>query len=148
MGSQPLVLRCYGSLIVEFYNSFRAHTSLQVMRISSDILNSYEFAIDDSTRKLERYASNGSAESRYKAAIGPDSAGQVQEIVQIANEFRIPLHPFSTGRYLGYGGAAPALSGSVVLDLRLIAAQVDSIGQVQRVPRYSQDGRGLFSDQF
>ena len=40
------------------------------------------------------------------------------EIVRIANEFRIPLYPISTGRNLGYGGSAPVLSGSVVLDLK------------------------------
>ena len=52
------------------------------------------------------------------AALAPDSAEQVQEIVRIANEFRIPLYPISTGRNLGYGGSAPVLSGSVVLDLK------------------------------
>ena len=52
------------------------------------------------------------------AAVAPDTAEQVQEIVRIANEFRIPLYPISTGRNLGYGGSAPALSGSVVLDLK------------------------------
>ncbi len=52
------------------------------------------------------------------AAVAPESAEQVQEIVRIANEFRIPLYPISTGRNLGYGGSAPVLSGSVVLDLK------------------------------
>ena len=52
------------------------------------------------------------------AAVAPDSAEQVQEIVRIANEFRIPLYPISTGRNSGYGGSAPVLSGSVVLDLK------------------------------
>ena len=52
------------------------------------------------------------------AAVAPISAEQVQEIVRIANEYRVPLYPISTGRNLGYGGAAPALSGSVVIDLK------------------------------
>jgi len=52
------------------------------------------------------------------AALAPDSAEQVQAVVRIANEFRIPLYPVSTGRNLGYGGSAPVLSGSVVLDLK------------------------------
>ena len=38
--------------------------------------------------------------------------------MRIANEFRVPLYPISTGRNLGYGGSAPVLSGSVVLDLK------------------------------
>lgn len=52
------------------------------------------------------------------AALAPDSVEQVQEIVRIANTYRIPLYPISTGRNLGYGGSAPTLSGSVILDLR------------------------------
>jgi 4-cresol dehydrogenase (hydroxylating) len=50
--------------------------------------------------------------------IGPNSVEQVQEIVKIANEFKIPLWPVSTGRNLGYGGAAPRVSGTMVLDLK------------------------------
>ncbi|MCC6201840.1 MAG: FAD-binding oxidoreductase [Gammaproteobacteria bacterium] len=52
------------------------------------------------------------------AALAPDSVEQVREIVRIANDHRVPLYPISTGRNLGYGGSAPTLSGSVVLDLR------------------------------
>ena len=52
------------------------------------------------------------------AAVAPDSAEQVQAVVRIANELRIPLYAISTGRNLGYGGSAPVLSGSVVLDLK------------------------------
>jgi 4-cresol dehydrogenase (hydroxylating) len=52
------------------------------------------------------------------AAVAPESTEQVQAIVRIANEFRGPLYPISTGRNLGYGGSAPVLSGSVVLDLK------------------------------
>jgi 4-cresol dehydrogenase (hydroxylating) len=61
----------------------------------------------------------GEAEEKVaSAAVAPDSAEQVREIVKIANEFRVPLYPISTGRNLGYGGSAPVLSGSVVLDLK------------------------------
>ena len=42
---------------------------------------------------------------------------QVQGIVKIANQYGLPLYPISTGRNLTYGGAAPAYSGSVVVDL-------------------------------
>jgi FAD/FMN-containing dehydrogenase len=52
------------------------------------------------------------------AAVAPDSVEQVQQIVRIANAYRIPLWTVSTGRNLGYGGASPAYSGSVVVDLK------------------------------
>jgi 4-cresol dehydrogenase (hydroxylating) len=51
-------------------------------------------------------------------ALAPVSTEQVQQIVRIANKYRIPIYPISTGKNLGYGGSAPAYSGSVVLDLK------------------------------
>ena len=50
------------------------------------------------------------------AALAPQSAEEVQAVMKIANAYRIPIYPVSTGRNLGYGGSAPVLSGSVVLD--------------------------------
>ena len=52
------------------------------------------------------------------AAVAPDSVEQVQAVVKIANEHGIPLWPISGGKNYGYGGAAPRLPGSVVLDLK------------------------------
>lgn len=52
------------------------------------------------------------------AAVAPQSVEEVQEIVRIANRYKIPLYAISTGRNLGYGGSAPAYSGSVVVDLK------------------------------
>ncbi|MBI4265819.1 MAG: FAD-binding oxidoreductase [Acidobacteria bacterium] len=52
------------------------------------------------------------------AAIAPTTTEQVSEVVRVANRFRIPIFPIATGRNLGYGGSAPNLSGSVVVDLK------------------------------
>jgi 4-cresol dehydrogenase (hydroxylating) len=52
------------------------------------------------------------------AAVAPDTVEQVQAIVRIANEHKLPLYPISTGKNLGYGGSAPNLRGSVVVDLK------------------------------
>jgi 4-cresol dehydrogenase (hydroxylating) len=61
----------------------------------------------------------GEPEERIASgAVAPDSVEQVQAIVRIANQYKIPLYPISTGRNLGYGGSAPNYSGSVVLDLK------------------------------
>ena len=59
------------------------------------------------------------AEDRVPAAaVAPDGVEQVQQIVRIANQYKIPLWTISTGKNLGYGGSAPVLSGSVVVDLK------------------------------
>ncbi len=61
----------------------------------------------------------GEPEERIaSAAVAPDSVEQVQQIARIANRYKIPIYPIATGRNLGYGGSAPAFSGSVVLDLK------------------------------
>ena len=61
----------------------------------------------------------GEAEERVaSAAVAPTTVEHVQQIVRTANKFRIPLYPISTGRNLTYGGSAPNLRGSVVVDLK------------------------------
>ena len=51
------------------------------------------------------------------AAIAPDNAEQVQAVLKVANQYKIPLWPISCGKNHGYGGAAPRMAGTVVLDL-------------------------------
>ncbi len=61
----------------------------------------------------------GEPEDRVaSAAVAPARVEEVQEVVRIANRFRIPIYPISTGRNLTYGGSAPVYSGSVVIDLK------------------------------
>ncbi len=61
----------------------------------------------------------GEPEERIaSAAVAPSSTEEVQALMRIANRFKIPMYPISTGKNLGYGGSAPTWSGSVVLDLK------------------------------
>ena len=60
----------------------------------------------------------GPEEIVASAAVAPDSVEQVQKVTRIAITFKIPIYPISPGKNLGYGGSAPNLSGSVVLDLK------------------------------
>jgi 4-cresol dehydrogenase (hydroxylating) len=61
----------------------------------------------------------GEPEERLvSAAVAPSTVEQVQAVMRAANRYRIPIYPISTGKNLGYGGSAPNLSGSVVLDLK------------------------------
>ncbi|KAI1324843.1 vanillyl alcohol oxidase [Xylariaceae sp. FL0255] len=51
------------------------------------------------------------------AVVYPGTTEEVQEIVRWANDYNVPIFPISMGRNLGYGGAAPRVRGSVVIDL-------------------------------
>lgn len=52
------------------------------------------------------------------AVVTPTSVEEVQAVVRIANETRVPLWTHSQGRNNGYGGPAPRVKGSVVVSLR------------------------------
>lgn len=55
---------------------------------------------------------------RASASIAPDGVKEIQAVLKVANDYNIPLWPVSCGKNLAYGGAAPRMPGSVVLDLK------------------------------
>ena len=72
------------------------------------------------------YYAADESEHAPAGAVAPANAEEVQAIVKIANQYRVPLWPVSRGKNFGYGGAAPVMQGSVVLDLsRMKAIEVD-----------------------
>jgi FAD/FMN-containing dehydrogenase len=51
------------------------------------------------------------------AVVAPIDTKETVIIVKWANKHKIPIFPISIGRNLGYGGAAPRVRGSVVVDM-------------------------------
>jgi len=60
----------------------------------------------------------GSDEHDASAVVVPKSVEEVRAVVRVANRHKVPLWTFSTGRNYGYGGAAPRVRGSVLVNLR------------------------------
>ncbi len=58
-------------------------------------------------------------------AIAPGTAEEVQQVMAICNAQTVPVWPISTGHNFGYGSAAPAMRGTVVLDLRRLDRILD-----------------------
>jgi 4-cresol dehydrogenase (hydroxylating) flavoprotein subunit len=52
------------------------------------------------------------------AAIFPEKAEQVVDIVKTCDTYKVPLWVSSTGRNIGYGAMAPCKKGTVILSLR------------------------------
>jgi 4-cresol dehydrogenase (hydroxylating) len=52
------------------------------------------------------------------AVVMPETVDEVQAVVRIASEHRIPLWTHGQGRNNGYGGPAPRVKGSVIVSLR------------------------------
>src|SRR5438128_2544353 len=51
-------------------------------------------------------------------AVAPATVEQVQQIVEVANRYKMPLWPVSTGKNMGYGMTNTATPGQMVLDLK------------------------------
>jgi 4-cresol dehydrogenase (hydroxylating) len=64
------------------------------------------------------YSYRESDEWDASAAVMPRNVDQVQEVVRIANRHGVPLWTFSQGRNYTYGGPAPRVRGSVIVNLR------------------------------
>lgn len=52
------------------------------------------------------------------AAVAPDGIEQIQKILKVANDHRLPLWTTGNGRNFAYGGPAPRQTGDVMLDLK------------------------------
>jgi len=75
------------------------------------------------------------------AIIRPASRNEVQDCLRIANRWRVPVYPISSGRNWGYGSRMPSESGCVLLDLGRMDRIVDfdeGLGYVTVEPGVTQ----------
>ena len=75
------------------------------------------------------------------AIIRPADREQVQECLRIANRFKTPLHPISSGKNWGYGSRLPSADGCVLLDLGRLNRILDfseTLGYVTVEPGVTQ----------
>src|SRR5689334_183458 len=94
-----------------------AQLDAALKEFGSAVGSDWVFATDlDRDTYLDHYAVNEAAHAP-SAAVAPLTAAEVQAVLRIANKYKVPLWPISRGKNFGYGGAAPLLKGSVVLDL-------------------------------
>ncbi len=66
----------------------------------------------------EKLLPEPSARHRAAGALSVHSVEDVRGVLSIANRYKTPLWPISTGGNCGYGSAAPATPGQLVLDMR------------------------------
>lgn len=62
---------------------------------------------------------------RPSGALLPNSVEDIQRILGVCNKYRVPVWPISTGKNIGYGSAAPATPGQMVLDLHRMNRIID-----------------------
>jgi 4-cresol dehydrogenase (hydroxylating) len=64
------------------------------------------------------YDFQGSDDYTAAAVVTPRSVEEVQAVLRIANELRVPLWTFGQGRNNAYGGSALRVKGSILVSLR------------------------------
>jgi 4-cresol dehydrogenase (hydroxylating) len=74
---------------------------------------------EDELREFrDPFAFAASDDYTASAVLMPETVDEIQQIVRIANEHKVPLWTHATGMNNGYGGPAPRLKGSVLVSLR------------------------------
>lgn len=106
MADSPLPLGTSQQAIREAQRAFKSALGADKVFFEQLDRNSYrdKFSVDDLAHLPA-------------GAIAPTTVEEVRAAVKIANQYLVPLWPISRGKNLGYGGTAPQMSGSVVLDL-------------------------------
>ncbi|MFC3096910.1 FAD-binding oxidoreductase [Alteraurantiacibacter palmitatis] len=97
---------------------FTAQKMDEARRALESVLGSGKVFFEDLDRRsyMDKFAVDD-ALHHPAGAVACESVEEVQAVVRVANQYRLPLFPISRGKNLGYGGTAPVLAGSVVLDL-------------------------------
>jgi 4-cresol dehydrogenase (hydroxylating) len=66
---------------------------------------------------------------RIPAIVRPADRDELQECMRIANRWRLPVYPISSGKNWGYGSSAPASDGCILIDL----------GRMNRILDFSEE---------
>ncbi|MCP4105831.1 MAG: FAD-binding oxidoreductase [Desulfobacteraceae bacterium] len=79
---------------------------------------------EDSTLQMTA-ATTFATTQQVPAVICPGNRDEVQSCVRIANRYRIPIYPISTGKNWGYGSRVPVRDECVVMELSRLNRIVD-----------------------
>ncbi|QBG48413.1 FAD-binding oxidoreductase [Verrucomicrobia bacterium S94] len=75
-------------------------------------------AVIHDARALEKYTRSVCASERQVVAVlKPVNHEQVEQIVETANTYRVPLYPISQGKQWGMGSKLPVRDGAAIVDL-------------------------------
>ncbi|KAH9215938.1 glycolate oxidase [Leptodontidium sp. 2 PMI_412] len=101
----PGVTQANFDTAIDKFKETLGHEYVYVGNALTEYIDPYELQEKPSRRKVP------------SGAVCPATVSELQSVLKIANEFKIPVWTFSRGKNLGYGGPAPRLSGSLALDL-------------------------------
>lgn len=90
-----------------------------VKELRAIVGDEWVFADADSTAPYAKsFIPDVRGEHVPSGAVAPKTVEEVQAILRVANTYRLPMWPVSTGKNMGYGCATPASTGQMILDLK------------------------------
>ncbi len=89
---------------------------LQALEQWTAILGRDHVIVDAGNRAAAETATFETSQT-IPAILRPGCLEEVQECIRIANRFRIPVYPVSSGKNWGYGSRVPVADASVLMDL-------------------------------
>jgi len=84
-----------------------------------------EFVVCDPHVRQEAETATFATTQTVPAIVRPADRDELQQCMRIANQFRIPVYPVSSGKNWGYGSRVPARDASVIVDLSRMNRIVD-----------------------
>ncbi len=100
-----------------------------------------ENVITDPAKRLEYATTTYRTDYAIPAIVLPGSTEEVQACVRIANQFKAPIYPISTGLNYGYGSRVPTADNCIILELSRMKNIVDfseELGYVTLEPGVTQ----------
>ena len=120
---------------------------VSVAAVNEELLNAFRSAVGsenvvaDAATRLRYEATTYKTDYKIPAIVLPKSAGEVQACVRIANEFKTPVYPISTGKNYGYGSRVPTADNCIILELSRMGRILDfneELGYVTLEPGVTQ----------
>jgi len=84
-----------------------------------------DFVVCDARRRQEAETATFATSQTVPAILRPANRDELRNCMRIANQFRIPVYPVSSGKNWGYGSRVPSRDASVIIDLSRMNRIVD-----------------------
>lgn len=98
-----------------------------------------DFVVTEAADLVRRETATFATHRTIPAILRPRSSEEVQGIVRIANQHRVPIYPISSGKNWGSGSAVPYVDRCVLLDL----AGLDRIREIHEEQAYATVEAGV-----
>lgn len=84
-----------------------------------------DFVITDEKQRLEAETATYKTTAQIPVILRPANRQEIQDCLKIANQYKTPIYPISTGKNWGYGSRVPTQNGSVLMDLSRLNCILD-----------------------